>query len=555
MVNLQSINNFLPDLEISFGEINLPKTVDMGAKGTAQLIITNKGKKISSDLFKVNLYLSTDNKLDSNDVLLTSVNTNLNLSTGQSVTLNLPYSNNTSASAPGAYFLLAQVQKHNQINNQLNITNVTSKLVSGLNTNVVIDWNAIALNAIQAEGKAGRGVPPTVGSRLMALVSTAVYDTVNAFNTLYPSYAVDVNAPTNTSLEAAAVGAAYQVLSTQLSGQNSLFSEQLSNSLAEIQGNTTAKNRGLNFGILIANQSLNLRANDGSNNNTPYTPPSGNYVWKPETSGDTANVALGSNWGGVKTWTIGNIDQFVLKNKLDVTLDGRPDTNPNLYAQEIEEVRLYGGLQNTAVTTTLRNADQTQSAIFWAYDRADTFRPYGQLNQIAQEIAVRQGNTLQKDASLFAAINTALADAVIVAWKEKYSELQPRPDDIIAGGFAANDGIAATVTDPNWKPLLSNLIGVNSPPFPDYMTGHSAMGGAFAGVMTKYFGENYVFSAVSQELPGVVRNFKSFYEAGLENALSRVYGGVHVREACIDSFNMGLAVGNFASTTFYPSLS
>ncbi|MGV2388403.1 MAG UNVERIFIED_CONTAM: hypothetical protein LVR29_08990 [Microcystis novacekii LVE1205-3] len=82
----------------------------------------------------------------------------------------------------------------------------------------------------------------------MALVSTAVYDTVNAFNTLYPSYAVDVNAPANTSLEAAAVGAAYRVLSTQLSGQNSLFSQQLSNSLAEIQDNATAKNRGFNFG-------------------------------------------------------------------------------------------------------------------------------------------------------------------------------------------------------------------------------------------------------------------------------------------------------------------
>jgi hypothetical protein len=237
-----------------------------------------------------------------------------------------------------------------------------------------------------------------------------------------------------------------------------------------------------------------------------------------------------------------------------VTLDGRPDTNPNLYAQEIEEVRLYGGLQNTAVTTNLRTQDQTELAIFWAYDRADTFRPYGQLNQIAQEIAVREGNTLQEDASLFAALNTALADAVIVAWKEKYSELQPRPDDIIAGGFAANDGLASTVSDPDWKPLLSDLIGVNSPPFPDYMSGHSAMGGAFAGVMANYFGENYVFNAVSQELPGVVRNFDSFYEAGLENALSRVYGGVHVREASVDSFNMGLAVGNFASSTFYPPL-
>jgi hypothetical protein len=190
-------------------------------------------------------------------------------------------------------------------------------------------------------------------------------------------------------------------------------------------------------------------------------------------------------------------------------------------------------------------------AVFWAYDRADTFRPYGHLNQIAQKIAVSEGNTLQEDASLFAALNTALADSVIVAWKEKYTELQPRPDDVIAGGFAANDGIAATVADPNWKPLLSPLMGVNSPPFPDYMSGHSAMGGAFAGVMTEYFGDNYVFSTVSQELPGVVRHFDSFIEAGMEDALSRIYGGVHVREACIDSFDMGLAVGEFVAQNFF----
>jgi hypothetical protein len=544
----------LPDLVGSFGTINLPTKVDFGATGSAQVIVTNQGQALASGPSTVNLYISTDGEIDSNDALLTSVNTNLNLSAGQSVTLNLTYNNNTSVIAPGAYFLIAQVDGNNQIAEQLETNNVTSKLVSGRNTNAIIDWNAIGLNAIQAEGKAGRGVPPTVGSRLMALVSTAVYDTVNAFNTLYPSYAVNVNAPTNTSLEAAAVGAAYRVLSTQLSGQNSLFSEQLSNSLAEIQGSATAKNRGFNLGILIANQSLNLRANDGSNNNTPFTAPSGAYVWRPETVGPTAGVAVGANWGGVTPWTIGNINQFVSQKQLDVILNGRPD-NPNdqgaLYAQEIEEVRLYGGLQNTDITTTLRNANQTESAIFWAYDRADTFRPYGQLNQIAQEIAVREGKSLQEDASLFAALNTALADAVIVAWKEKYTELQPRPDDIIAGGFAANDGIAATVADPNWKPLLSPLMGVNSPPFPDYMSGHSAMGGAFAGVMTKYFGENYVFSAVSQELPGVVRNFNSFSEAGMADALSRLYGGVHVREACIDSLNMGLAVGDFVAANFF----
>lgn len=544
----------LPDLVGSFGTINLPSTVNFGAQGNAQVIVTNQGQAIASGPSTVRLYISTDGEIDSNDALLTSVSTNLNLSAEQSVTLNLQYQNNTSVIAPGAYFLIAQVDANNQIPEQLETNNVTSKLVSGLNTNAIIDWNAIALNAIQAEGKAGRGVPPTVGSRLMALVSTAVYDTVQAFNTSYPSYAVNVNAPANTSLQAAVVGAAYRVLSTQLPGQNSLFLQQVTNSLAEIQDSATAESRGFNFGILVANQSLNLRANDGSSNNTPFTAPSGNYVWTPETLGPTAGVALGANWGGVTTWTIGNIDQFVSQNQLDVTLDGRPD-NPNdqgaLYAQEIEEVRLYGGLQNTALTTTLRNADQAEMAVFWAYDRADSFRPYGHLNQIAQEIAVREGNTLQEDASLFAALNTALADAVIVAWKEKYTELQPRPDDIIAGGFAANDGLTSTVGDPNWESLLSTLMGVNSPPFPDYMSGHSAMGGAFAGVMTEYFGENYVFSTVSQELPGVVRHFESFYEAGMEDALSRIYGGVHVREACIESFEMGLAVGDFVSTSVF----
>ena len=543
-----------PDLVGSFGTINLPTTVDFGAQGTAQVIVTNQGQRIVSGLITVKLYISTDGEIDSNDALLTSVSTNLNLNAGQSVTLDLTYNNNTSVIALGAYFLIAQVDAKNQIAEQLKTNSVISKLVSGRNTNVVINWNAIALNAIQAEGKAGRGVAPTVGSRLMALVSTAVYDTVNAFNTLYPSYAVNVNAPKNISLEAAVVGAAYRVLSTQLPRQSSLFSQQLSNSLAEIQSSNTAKNRGFNFGTLVANQSINLRANDGSNNNTPFTAPSGAYVWRPETSGPTAGVAVDANWRGVDTWAIGDIDQFVSENALDVTLDGRPD-NPSdggaLYAEEIEEVRLYGGLQNTALTTTLRNADQTEMAVFWAYDRADTFRPYGHLNQIAQEIAVREGNTLQKDASLFAALNTALADAVIIAWKEKYTELQPRPDDIIAGGFAANDGLASTVGDPNWKPLLSPLMGVNSPPFPDYMSGHSAMGGAFAGVMTEYFGDNYVFSTVSQELPGVVRNFDSFHEAGMEDAIGRIYGGVHVREACIDSFNMGLAVGEFVATNFF----
>ncbi|HBY80046.1 MAG TPA: phosphoesterase, partial [Cyanobacteria bacterium UBA11148] len=226
------------------------------------------------------------------------------------------------------------------------------------------------------------------------------------------------------------------------------------------------------------------------------------------------------------------------------------DTNPELYTQEIEEVRLFGGKNNTNVTTIARSDDQTEIAIFWAYDRADTFRPYGQLNQITQEIAVREGNTLGENARLFAQLHIALADAAIVAWRAKYEEMQPRPDDVIAEGFAANDGIEATVADPDWEPLLAP-----TPPFPDYISGHSTFGGAWAGVLTNFFDNpNYEFDAVSQELPDIIRHYNSFYDAAFDDAISRVYGGIHVREATVtDALPTGLAIGEFiAQNLFVP---
>jgi hypothetical protein len=81
------------------------------------------------------------------------------------------------------------------------------------------------------------------------------------------------------------------------------------------------------------------------------------------------------------------------------------------------------------------------------------------------------------------------------------------------------------------------------------------MGGTFASVMSHFFGDDLTFAATSEELPGVKRRFasfkdqagvkrNSFYQAGLEDALSRIYGGVHIREACLDSFDVGLNVGS-----------
>jgi hypothetical protein len=323
-------------------------------------------------------------------------------------------------------------------------------------------------------------------------------------------------------------------------------------SLASLTGSAESIQTSLAFGAGIADQIRALRANDGSANTTPYTPPSGGlpgYVWMPAETGPTAGMALGPNWGSVTPWVISSPDDFSSDG-----LQARPDVNLDLYAQQLNEVRLYGGLANTATTTLERSPDQTEIALFWAYDRTDTFRPYGQILEIAIDVALDQETSVQTNAKLMASLSLAMADAMICAWKEKYDNAQPRPWDVITGSFSDTDGSALTVRDQNWQSLLSSINGVQSPPFPDFLSGHSVMGGTFASVMTHFFGDNFTFDATSQELPGVVRNFdgfidgggvarNSFYEAGLENALSRVYGGVHIREACEDSFGVGLNVG------------
>ena len=425
---------------------------------------------------------------------------------------------------------------------QNNNTKQISKLVSATGSDVVLDWNATALNAIQAEGKAGRGVPPTLGSRLLAITSLSVYDAVNAFDRTHTSYAVNTDAPVGASEEAAAAAAAHRVLVKLLPNQTQLFDRQLARSLAEINDTPQAEADGVAFGNFVADTILASRADDGSSNNAPYVPPAGDYVWRPNTEGANVGVALGPNWGKVKPFAIPNTAQFAPNG-----LDGVPGTDR--FVKELEEVRVIGGKENTAATTVTRTPDQTEIAVFWAYDRPDSFRPYGQLNQIAQEVAMREENTLPENARLFAELNVALADGAIVAWDAKYNGkvIQPRPDDLITGGFAEKKGISGTLTDPEWEPLLNP-----TPPFPDYISGHSTFAGAFAGVMTNFFGENYSFTAVSQEMPGVTRTYNSFYDAAYDDAISRVYGGIHVREATVDdALPTGFAVGNFVAQNLF----
>ena len=110
---------------------------------------------------------------------------------------------------------------------------------------------------------------------------------------------------------------------------------------------------------------------------------------------------------------------------------------------------------------------------------------------------------------------------------------------------ADTDGNVETELDPEW----SSFIG--TPPFPDYVSGHSTFSGAASAVLALFCGRDDVpFTSGSDFLPGVQRRFSGFSAAAEEAALSRLYGGIHFRSANVDGLEAGLSVGAWTVTNF-----
>ena len=153
------------------------------------------------------------------------------------------------------------------------------------------------------------------------------------------------------------------------------------------------------------------------------------------------------------------------------------------------------------------------------------------------------GNTLEQNARLFALLNIAMADAAICAWDAKYAYDFWRP--VTAIHNADDDGNAATIRDTAWQSFIT------TPPFPDYVSGHSTFSGAAATVLARFYGSDDVaFVTGTDVLPGVVRPFTSFSAAAREAAESRLYGGIHFRSASDDGLTGGREIGDWVYEHF-----
>jgi hypothetical protein len=329
---------------------------------------------------------------------------------------------------------------------------------------------------------------------------------------------VQSEVPASASREAAGSTAAHEALINLFPDAAAAFDALHAAILAAIPDGPH-KAAGIVWGEFVANQILAARADDGSDAIVPPPGGSGPGVWVP--TPPFFLPYLLPQWGFVAPFAMSSSSQF--------RPPGPPSLDSQRYAADYNEVKELG-----AAAGSTRTEEQMLIALFWA-DGVGTETPPGHWNSIAQIIAAAQGNTLEENARLFALLNIAMADAAICAWDAKYTFHFWRPVTAIA--FAE--------PELNWRSFIV------TPPFPDYVSGHSTFSAAAATVLALFYDtDDLPFTIGSDFLPGVYRGFATCLDAAEEAAVSRLYGGIHFRSANEDGLQAGVSIGEWTGSHY-----
>lgn len=237
--------------------------------------------------------------------------------------------------------------------------------------------------------------------------------------------------------------------------------------------------------------------------------------------------AIEPSWHTLRTFVIESSDQF--KPVPPVPFDMREGSD---FYNQVMEVYQIG--QNLT-------PEEEEIAKFWDCNPYATqvkghfmfavkkITPGGHWMGIAGIASEKADADFAKTAETYALTSIALYDAFISSWDEKFRSNLIRPETVI------NQHI-----DPDWKPLLQ------TPPFPEYTSGHSTISRAAAEALTSIYGPDFEFDDTTEVEFGLpVRSFNSFIEASEEAAISRLYGGIHYRMAAEHGITQGRDLGQY----------
>ncbi|MDB5086216.1 MAG: hypothetical protein JWR09_210 [Mucilaginibacter sp.] len=384
---------------------------------------------------------------------------------------------------------------------------------------MVLKWNEAGMQAVAKI----KGAPPMSESRIYAMLNLAMHDALNNIVQKYDTYALSGAADKDADPDAAVAQAAHDVLVSLLPAQQNTDDSLLTICLAGVTAGS-GKEKGIAMGKAAAKAMIDKRANDGAATaQYPFTPGTlpGEYRATPPFDMPPFNgfVSL-PGWGKVQPFSLASASQFRAAAPYSI--------NSLEYTTDFNEIKTMGCMGCTA-----RSADQTQIGLFWLDNIPLSW------NRIARSLIVEKKLNGWKAARMLALLQMAEADANISAFDGKFFYKFWRPITAIRLGDL--DGNPNTTGDAAW-----NLLAPPTPPAPDYPSNHAIDGGAAAEVLKSYFNTDAVsFSASSNALPGVTRNFNNFSDAAREVSLSRIYVGFHFRNAVMEGEAQGRKVGNY----------
>jgi hypothetical protein len=376
----------------------------------------------------------------------------------------------------------------------------------------VTQWNLTMIAGLEVAH-----LPPPPSARAGAIVQASVFDAVNGIAGHYAFYHVAPAAARGASRDAAAAAAAYTALVALIPAQKPLFDAQLAATLAQLSDDPAhpgqSVERGLAWGETVANDILAWRATDGFTTvPPPYTVGTAPGDWQP--TPPLFGPPLFRQFAAMVPFALTSPAQFLPP--------GPPPLTSARYAQDLAEVQALG-----SATSTVRTADQTQTALFWQDDT-----PAAMWNRVADQLAQANDLPLTQNARLLAQLNIAMADATIGIWNAKNTYNFWRPVTAIQA-----------TADPAWAPLLP------TPAFQEYPSAHSGVSSAAATVLAVTYGDTTPFTVTSAGLPGVQRDFTSFSAAVQHVEDARIYAGFHFRFSCIDGATLGAQVAQWVTQT------
>lgn len=282
----------------------------------------------------------------------------------------------------------------------------------------------------------------------------------------------------------------------------------------------------LNFAKAVAGQVLGLTKSDGYIQLTAmnrYSPKEGEGNWYPTPPAYMA--AVEPEWKTMRTFFLENLDDYKPAPMADFDL-----SVGSSFQTQLEEVYQVGKKLTDEQRLIANFWDCNPFKVEYSGHMAigvKKISPGGHWMGITGIAAQKAALTFSETAYIHTLVALTLHDSFVSCWKAKYETHRLRPETII------NEKL-----DPAWKPLLQ------TPPFPEYTSGHSVISSSSAEILTGYFGENFDFIDSSEVYFGLPeREFSSFYEAAGEASISRLYGGIHFRDAIENGVTQGKKIG------------